>query len=195
MQRLLAVLVCLLVGFGMCAMAQVPYPGTLRIGAISEAVTLDPVNAYDTSSGQQLLQIYEGLLAYAPSSITEYVPSLATIVPSYDNGLVVDASDADGDYTLVTFPIREGVYFQNGNLLDPDDVEYTFERCLVVDPAGGPQWMAYNVFFGLNFNSLADVVDAFGQDGAKLKIQEAVEVSGNNVTFKLYGPFGLFYSS
>jgi len=194
-QKLLVVFTCLLVGFGISAMAQVPYPETLRLGTISEAVTLDPVNAYDTSSGQQLLQIYEGLIAYADSSITEYVPALATIVPSAANGLVVDAQDADGSYTLVTFPIREGIYYHNGNLLDPGDVEYTFERCLVVDPAGGPQWMAYNVFFGLNFNSLADVVDAFGQDGAKLKIQEAVEVNGNNVTFKLYGPFGLFYSS
>ena len=195
MRKSLLVLTVLLIGVGLSAVAQVPYPETLRIGAISEAVTLDPVNAYDTSSGQQLLQIYEGLIAYAPSSITEYVPWLATAVPSYANGLVVDGEDADGSFTLVTFPIRGGVYFQNGNLLDPGDVEYTFERCLVVDPAGGPQWMAYNVFFGLNFNSLADVVDAFGQDGAKLKIQEAVTVNGNNVTFKLYGPFGLFYSS
>ncbi|MFC2106416.1 ABC transporter substrate-binding protein [Candidatus Bipolaricaulota bacterium] len=195
MQKLLVVFACLLVGFGICAMAQVPYPETLRYGTISEAVTLDPVNAYDTSSGTQLLQMYEGLVAYAPSSITEYVPALATAVPSYANGLVVDGEDADGAYTLVTFPIREGVYFHNGNLLDPGDVEYTFERCLVVDPAGGPQWMAYNMFFGLTFNSLADVVDAFGQDGAKLKIQDAVEVNGGNVTFKLYGPFGLFYAS
>jgi len=176
-------------------MAQVPYPETLRIGAISEAVTLDPVNAYDTSSGQQLLQIYEGLLAYAPSSTTAFVPALATVVPSYENGLVVDGEDADGAYTLVTCPIREGVYFHNGNVLDPGDVEYTFERSMIVDPAGGPQWMTYNVFFGLTFNSLADVVDAFGQDGAKVKIQESVEINGNNVTFKLYGPFGLFFAS
>ena len=195
MRKLFVVLTCLLVGLGISAMATVPYPGTLRIGAISEAVTLDPVNAYDTSSGQQLLQIYEGLLAYAPNSITEYVPALATIVPSYDNGLVVDGSDADGAYTLVTFPIREGVTFHNGNILDPGDVEYTFERGLVVDPAGGPMWMSHNVFFGLSFNGIGDVVDAFGQDGAKVKIQEAVTVTGNNVTFKLYGPFGLFYSS
>ncbi len=195
MRKLLVVLTCLLVGLGISAMATVPYPGTLRIGAISEAVTLDPVNAYDTSSGQQLLQIYEGLLKYAPSSITEFEPALATIVPSVANGLVVTGSDAAGDYTLVTFPIREGVTFHNGNSLDPADVEYTFERALVVDPAGGPMWMAYNVFFGLTFNGIGDVVDAFGQDGAKQKIQEAVEVNGQNVTFKLYGPFGLFYSS
>ncbi|MBU1050175.1 ABC transporter substrate-binding protein, partial [Candidatus Bipolaricaulota bacterium] len=195
MRKLLVVLTCLLVGLGIGAMATVPYPGTLRIGAISEAVTLDPVNAYDTSSGLQLLQMYEGLIAYAPSSITEYVPALATVVPSVENGLIVTGSDADGDYTLVTFPIRTGVTFHNGNALDPADVEYTFERAMVVDPAGGPMWMAYNVFFGLTFNGIGDVVDAFGQDGAKQKIQEAVEVNGQNVTFKLYGPFGLFFSS
>jgi peptide/nickel transport system substrate-binding protein len=194
-RKSLLVVTILLVGVGLCAVAQVPYPETLRIGDISEAVTLDPVNAYDTASGQQLAQIYESLIAYAPSSTTEFVPWLATTVPSYENGLVVDGEDEDGAFTLVTFPIREGVYFHNGNLLDAGDVEYTFERSLVVDPDGGPQWMAYNMFFGLDFNSLADVVDAFGQDGAKQRIQEAVEVSGNNATFKLYGPFGLFFFS
>ena len=194
-QKLLVVLTCLVVVVGVGALAQVPYAETLRLGNISEAVTLDPVNAYDTSSGLQLLQMYEGLIAYAPSSITEYVPWLATVVPSVDNGLVTSGSDEHGDYTLVTFPIRTGVTFHNGNSLDPEDVEYTFERALVVDPAGGPMWMAYNVFFGLNFNELADVVAAYGQDGAKTMIQQAIEVAGHDVTFKLYGPFGLFYAS
>ena len=193
-QKVLVVLACLVL-LGVGAVAQVPYPETLRVGNISEAVTLDPVNAYDTSSGLQLLQIYEGLIHYAPSSITEYVPWLATEVPSVENGLVTTGSDDHGEYTLVTFPIRTGVTFHNGNTLEPEDVEYTFERALVVDPSGGPMWMAYNVFFGLHFNSLADVVEAYGQDGAKTMIQQAVEVGAGSVTFKLYGPFGLFYAS
>lgn len=196
MRKLLIIFTSLLLlGVSICVLADVPYPETLRIGAISEAVTLDPVNAYDTSSGQQLLQMYEGLIHYKKSSLTEYEPWLATVVPSYNNGLAVDGEDADGKFTLVTFPIRQGVKFHNGNLLDAGDVAYTFERLLVSDPDGGPAWMAYNVFFGLNFNSLADVVDAFGQDGAMQKIQEAVQAEGINVTFKLYGPFGLFYAS
>ncbi len=195
MRKLLLVLAVLVIGIGLSTTADVPYPETLRIGGISEAVTLDPVNAYDTSSGQQLRQIYDGLLRYKDHSIVEYVPNLATIVPSYDNGMVVDGSDVDGDFTLVTFTLRQGVTFHNGNTLDPEDVEYTFERGLVTDPAGGPQWMAFNVFFGVNFNSLGDLVDTYGQDGAMKKIQDAVEVSGINVVFKLYGPFGLLYPS
>ena len=191
----MVIVTCLLVGVSVCALADVPYPDTLRIGGISEAVTLDPVNAYDTSSGQQLLQLYEGLIHYKKSSLTEYEPWLATVVPSYENGLVVDGEDAAGTFTLVTFPIRQGVKFHNLNDLDAGDVEYSFERLLVSDPDGGPVWMAYNVFFGLDFNSLADVVNAFGQDGAMQKIKEAVEVNEHNVTFKLYGPFGLFYAS
>lgn len=196
MRKLLIIFTSLMIGVGLCAFAdEVSLPDTLRIGTISEAVTLDPVNAYDTSSGKQLLQMYEGLVHYKKSSLTEYEPWLATVVPSFDNGLVTTGEDAFGPYTLVTFPIRSGVKFHNQNLLDAGDVEYTFERGLVTNPAGGPMWMAYNVFFGLDFNSIGDVVDAFGQDGAKQKIQEAVEVSAHNVTFKLYGPFGLFYSS
>ncbi len=195
MRKVLAILVCLIVGVGLLAAAQVPYPETLRIGAISEAVSLDPVNAYDSASGLQCIQIYDGLLKYAPSSITDFEPCLATIVPSFENGLVTTASDEYGDYTLVTFPIRQGVTFHNGNTLDPYDVEYTYERGLVCDPAGGPQWMAFNVFFGVSFNSIGDLVDAYGQDLAKQMIQNAVTVNGINVTFKLYGPYGLFYKS
>jgi peptide/nickel transport system substrate-binding protein len=194
-RKSLLFLTVILVGAGLCAMGQVPYPETLRIGAISEAVTLDPVNAYDTASGQQLLQLYEGLLQYAKSSITDFEPMLATIVPSEANGLITFGSDSNGEYALVTFPIRQGVAFHNGNALDAEDVEYTFERGMVVDPTGGPQWMAFNVFFGVDFNGIGDVVDAFGQEGAKQMIQQAVEADGINVTFKLYGPLGLFYKS
>jgi peptide/nickel transport system substrate-binding protein len=159
----------------------------------SEAVTLDPVNAYDSASGLQMIQIYEGLLQYAPSSISDFEPCLATVVPSFDNGLVTTGTDENGDFTLVTFPIRQGVTFHNGDVLNPYDVEYTFERGMVCDPAGGPQWMAFNAFFGVDFNSIGDVVAAYGQDVAKQMIQNAVTVDGMNVTFKLYGPFGLFY--
>jgi len=195
MRKSLLLLTLLLVGVGLCAVGQVPYPETLRIGAISEAVSLDPVNAYDTSSGLQLLQMYEGLIKYAPSSITDFEPMLATVVPSVDNGLVTYGSDQHGDFALYTFPIRQGVTFHNGNALDPEDVEYTFERGMVADPDGGPQWMAYNVFFGVEFNSIEDVIDAFGQDEAKRMIDQAVEAEGVNVTFKLYGAEGLFFKS
>jgi len=194
-RKSLLVLAVLVVGVSMCTFGDVPYPETLRVGAISEAVTLDPVNAYDTASGLQLLQLYEGLLQYAPSSITDFEPMLATVVPSEENGLITFGSDEHGDFALVTFPIQQGVTFHNGNLLDAEDVEYTFERGMVVDPTGGPQWMTYNVFFGVDFNGIGDVVAAFGQEGAKQMIQNAVQADGINVTFKLYGPLGLFYKS
>jgi peptide/nickel transport system substrate-binding protein len=191
----LAILTCIVVGIGLAASAQVPYPETLRLGRTSEAVTLDPVNAYDTASGMQLLQMYEGLLKYAPSSITDFEPALATVVPTEANGLVTTGSDEHGEFTLVTFPIRQNVPFHNGDILTGEDVEYTFERGMVCDPDGGPQWMAYNVFFGVDLNGIGDVIDAFGQEGAKQMIDQAVTVDGMNVTFKLYGPFGLFYKS
>lgn len=194
-QKYLAFLLCLVVGVGLAVSAQVPYPETLRIGAISEAVTLDPVNAYDSATGQQIIQIYEGLLKYAPSSITDFEPALATVVPSSENGLVTTGSDEHGDYTLVRFPIRQGVTFHDGSTLDPYDVEYSFERGMVADPDGGPQWMTYNAFFGVDFNGIGDVIAAFGQDGGKQMIDNAVTVDGTNVTFKLYGPFGLLYKS
>lgn len=121
------------------------------------------------------------------------------------NGLI-----RDGGKTYV-FPIRKGVKFHNGNPLTPEDVEYSFERCLLYDPAGGPMWMLWNAIFGVNSlnemfqNYVAKPISEVFKDGEPLpqfrdklvelytKVNDpAIQVEGDNVVFKLVRLYGTF---
>jgi len=77
--------------------------------SIGEPDTLDPHLAYDSASGEIPYNIYENLIAYKGSSVSEFEPRLATQVPTVKNGLI-----KDGGKTYV-FPIRKGFKFHNGN--------------------------------------------------------------------------------
>jgi peptide/nickel transport system substrate-binding protein len=173
-------------------LADIPNPDTLVIVTIGDAETLDPANAYDSASGDAQYQVYDCLLEYVGGSLSEYAPRLVTIVPTIDNGLV---SPLEGGGYLVSMQLRDGVTFQNGNALTPSDVEYTFERFQVTDSAGGPQWMLFNAFYGFDFNVLEDLIDEYGEDGAKQKIQDSVAVVGDAVVFKIAISPALFYDS
>jgi peptide/nickel transport system substrate-binding protein len=64
------------------------------------------------------------------------------------------------------------VLFHDGNVLKPSDVEYSFERELVQDRSGGPQWMLYYPLLGV-YGALDPVDDPnFGS-----KIDNAVQSS------------------
>jgi peptide/nickel transport system substrate-binding protein len=95
---------------------------------IGEIDSLDPAWGYDTASGEQVMYMYETLLWYDGNSTSDFVPELAT------EWTVVNA-------TQIKFKIRSGVKFHNGNSLTPEDVEYSFERAMVMDRAGGPTWL------------------------------------------------------
>lgn len=90
---------------------------------IGDIDTLDPVQAYDTASGQLIENVYETLYSYAGDSVTEYEPRLAT-----------DYQVSDDNLTY-TFTLRDGVTFHSGNAFSCKDVEYSFQRALVVNPA------------------------------------------------------------
>jgi peptide/nickel transport system substrate-binding protein len=123
---------------------------------------------------EPLQNMYETLIAYEKNSSSEFLPVLATLVPSLENGLI----STDG--LSYTFPIRSGIKFHHGGELTPEDVEYSFERGMVLDPAGGPVWMI--------LSSILGVGSTRGDDGIKVtfdQIDKAVEVEGNNVVFHL----------
>ncbi|HCO70282.1 MAG TPA: peptide ABC transporter substrate-binding protein, partial [Mesotoga infera] len=187
-------------------------PETFVNLTIGEPETLDPLHSYDTASGEVILNLYENLIQYDGESVTDYLPMVSTEVPSVENGLV------NPEGTVFTFPIREGVKFHTGNLLTPADVEYSFERYILGDPSGGPQWM---IIEALTAGSFASVEDWF-EDYAGMAYSEAVdaernptsedakallisfyeevvdprvEVDGNNVIFVLDAPWGPFLNT
>lgn len=190
--------------------AEVKNPDTIvRLNLAGEPDTFDPHFAYDTASGEVLSEVYECLIEYVGSSVTEMAPRLATQVPSVQNGLIKD------DGKTYVFPIRKGVKFHNGAELKPEDVEYSFERGLLFDPAGGPMWMLWEAMFEVY--ALEELVEAVagkpysemidsntGEPLPEYKdtlvkiytdyIDPAIEVEGDNVVFHLKRPFGPFLS-
>ncbi len=186
------------VGFSMVAEAQddVKDPDTFNFVTIGNQDTLDPHYSYDTSSGEVIYNVYENLIDYEGESVSEFKPRLAKEVPSQENGLINE------DGTEYTFEIREDVEFSNGNELTPEDVKYSIMRGLVFDRAGGPMWMLFEPLFDVG--SLADLTeDVVGvedpnelsaEESAEVyeKLDEAVTIDGNKVTFHLaksYPPF------
>jgi len=155
-------------------------PDTVIYGCIYEVDSLDPAFSYAEGGLEVIQNIYETLITYKKGSMTELVPMLATEVPSVENGLISE------DGLTYTLRIREGVKFHNGDELTPEDVEYSFERIMVLD-AGGPSWLLIEPLLGVSTTR--------NEEGFQVtfeQIDKAVEVNGNHVVFHLVKPFPLF---
>ncbi|WP_373356290.1 peptide ABC transporter substrate-binding protein [Pseudoroseicyclus sp. CXY001] len=95
--------------------------GTLDVGLTYE---IDTMNVYSTGYlGDAQATIVEGLLA--PDENANYVPVLATEVPTLDNGGIV-LSD-DGETMTITYHLREGVTWHDGEPFTSADVAFTWE--------------------------------------------------------------------
>ena len=138
---------------------------------IGDIKSLDPAWGYDTASGEQVSYIYEPLLFFDGEDTDLFVPMLAT-------SWSFNATD-----NTYRFTIREGVTFQSGNTLTPEDVEYSFERAMVIDRTGGPIWMFYQ-----------PLLDDWGWSGNFTAVDEAVEVDPitDEVVFTLCGGYWEF---
>lgn len=155
---------------------EIKNPDTFISASIGSPETLDPAYAYDTASGEIIQAVYETLLFYDGGNTTKFVPMLATEW----------TTSADGK--TYRFKIREGVKFQNGNTLTPEDVEYSFERGMVQDYGGGPQWMLFEPLFGVGVASSRTDKGLLSLDEIKSK----VEVDGQWVQFNLASPYEPF---
>jgi ABC-type transport system substrate-binding protein len=145
----------------------VPYnnPGTFIFQTIGPIKTLDPAWIYDTASAAQTGLIYDPLLYFDGESSDEFIPQLAT------------EWEFNSTEATFRFKIREGVKFTSGNDLTPEDVEYTFERWMVMDRPGGPTWMIFGPLLGVGASAETTIED----------IMAAVEVDGDSVVFHLGG--------
>jgi len=180
------VLVALLVGLiGGLAMAQtINNPDTFIEATINSVETLDPQFMLSSATTEISNNVYDSLLDHPQGDLETLIPSIASIVPSVDNGLIVEAPDG---VTYISFPIREGIKFQDGTPLTPDDVVYTFKRGLLV----GGQATNYNILATtlLGASSFSDLVDEVGYDAAYDVLDQAVTSARNTVTFRLPKPF------
>ncbi|MDP4972502.1 MAG: ABC transporter substrate-binding protein, partial [Pontimonas sp.] len=70
--------------------------------------------------------VYERLLDVGTDG-PDLIPSLATEVPTTENGLVSE------DRLVYTFPLREGVVFHDGTDFSADDVVFSWERVMTMN--------------------------------------------------------------
>ncbi len=154
---------------------------------IGDPESLDPVWSYDTASQNIIGNIYEYLLAFQGSGVTpkDLIGRLAEKVPSTANGLL------SKDGLTYRFPIRKGVKFQDGSILTPEDVRYSFLRFLLVDRDGGPS--------SLLLEPLLGVTGTRGPDGKMLpgiydRAAKAVSLEGTTLVIRLDKPFAPFLS-
>ena len=154
-------------------------PDTFVKATYGTVRTLDPAVVYDTESGSRVRNLYETLIFFDGESTENFVPLLATEVPSIANGGI----SADGK--TYTFKIRKGVKFHNGATMTPEDVAYSFKRNMIADPDGGPQWMILEALTGEASTRDGDALVA----GIFDKIDKAVQVKGNSIVFKLPRPY------
>ncbi len=159
--------------------------------------TIDPAACYDTASGELLMNIYDTLVFFDGERMDGYLPQLA------DNWTIQNitgttSSDGLSWYYRYTFHIRPQVHFWDGNMLTPEDVEYCFEREMVLDIYGGPQWMLYepllNTWGALGLNTTALEGNSTEQTHVGSIISHSVESNNTHVWFNLafpgvYAPF------
>jgi len=146
---------------------------TYYIGTIGQPVRLDPARAYDTASGDLIMNVAETLIWYADqhpisfapgvgynltladyADLTKFEPKLSTFVPTIENGGIV----LSGGGSYWTFEVNTAATWQpwiaaNGSTipsrpLTVNDVVYTFRRMLTIEMSSSPNWMFFMPGFG-----------------------------------------------
>lgn len=99
--------------------AQTP-PGVLIVGQVAEPQALDPHAVTAVNDFRILMNVYDGLVRYAPGTL-EVEPALATDWTVSEDG------------TVYTFDLRDDVTFHDGSAFDAEAVVFNFERMLNED--------------------------------------------------------------
>ncbi len=184
---LMLALAIMLVGLTGVAQGQaVKNPDTLILVRFGDPESLDPAYQYDTASGEiELWHIYETLIMFNGSSTGQFVPMLATEVPSLANGGI------SKDGKTYTFKLRDGVKFHDGTPMTAEDVKYSLLRFMFMDRDGGPSWILLSPILGVE-----ETRDDKGTLKADLftKADQAIKASGNALTITLKEPFAPFLS-
>ncbi len=172
---LMLALAIMLVGLTGVAQGQaVKNPDTLILVRFGDPESLDPAYQYDTASGEiELWHIYETLIMFNGSSTGQFVPMLATEVPSLANGGI------SKDGKTYTFKLRDGVKFHDGTPMTAEDVKYSLLRFMFMDRDGGPSWILLSPILGVE-----ETRDDKGTLKADLftKADQAIKASGNALT-------------
>ena len=87
---------------------------------VSDLISLDPAVAYEFSGVLLVHNVYDTLVKFEGSDLSNLKPSLATSYDTKDAGATWD----------ITFKLKSGVKFASGNALTADDVVYSIQRVI-----------------------------------------------------------------
>ncbi|MCC5988177.1 MAG: ABC transporter substrate-binding protein [Pararhodobacter sp.] len=152
--------------------AQTP-PGVLVVGQIAEPQALDPHAVTAVNDFRILMNIYDGLVRYAPGTL-EAEPALA------------EAWEISEDGTVYTFTLREGITFHDGSEFNAEAVVWNFERMLDEEHPyhhTGPFPLSF-------FFSAIENVEALDSHGVRFTLNEPYAPFLSNLAY----PTGLIVS-
>ena len=145
--------------------------GTLTVLTNQVPSTLDPTQAYYTDS----TAILSGLVTRALTQYT-YVDGKMVLVPDMAEGL----GKPNEDNTEWTFTLKEGLKYEDGSEVKPEDVAYAIKRSFAIEEL--PDGPTYQTTFFLN----GDKYKGPFQDGGDYA---GVVVDGQDITIKMARPF------
>ena len=165
--------------------------------------TVDPAASYDTASGELLMNCYDTLVCFDGEHVDRYLPQLATEwVIMQNNGTKISANTGLEFFYTYYFKIRTGVAWQDSayGTVTPEDVEYTFERGMVLEAGDNPQWLFYEPLLNGAKMTYIDGRDVDPEGNLTDRqwigwaIDEAIESNSTHVWFNLafpgaYAPF------
>jgi len=183
------------VGYTVLVTAQTPpsigvkNPDVFTEVRFGEPDSLDPAYDYETSGGQIIQNVAEGLIFYQGANADVFIPMLASSVPD-----ITDPADVSPDGLTWNFTLKSGVTFHSGNPVNCAAVEFSIERVLVLNDPAGPAWIYDQSLTAY----AADDPGTPGVDERMVAIQDSVTCaspSGLNVAFNLAIPYPAFLST
>jgi len=192
---LLFVLLSPAIQFASVSAQGVPYPDTLITETIGEPMYADPGFQYDSASLELLYNVYEQLIFFDFTSASTF----EGIIADSWWGELCDVTDPITGLNYQqkwAFHIRSGVHFHDvpesdwageGLEVTPEDVEYSFERNMVVDASTSGELLIYDALLHVYYANMSD--ELWGR-----KIDFAVQRNDTErtVTFYLLTPFEPF---
>lgn len=99
---------------------------TLVVAVASDIQNLDPtLSSADTATQEMLTNVYDWLIDY---KVTDNADGTKAADPSDFVGALAEKFEWSPDGKTVTFTLRDGLKFSNGDPIDADAVKFTYDR-------------------------------------------------------------------
>jgi len=163
---------------------KIPNVDELRYASMAEPEASDPAWAYDTSSTEMIMNVYETLIFWpyeeVPIDPHQFEPMLATewVLPGDPEYPGISPSAPAGTVESWYFKTRTGVLYHDDlyGSMSPADVEYSIERAMVFDHVNGPQWMFYFPLLNASGSFDWDLTDPAQVNALGQLVNSAVQV-------------------